>query len=79
MFPRSAGMKAVNGEWHRFRQEARQNAYSIEEFGPDERVKYNLDTARITGRENPDTYRYDPAIDLLGIDGRLVTELPRHE
>ena len=72
-------MKAIDSEWHKARQEARENAFSINEFGAAEIVRFDLDTARITGRENPDTYKYDPAIDLLGISGTDVRNIRRHD
>jgi len=56
MFKRGNSQKAVDSEWHEFRHEARKNAFDIQEFGPIDIEKYDLETARITGRENPETY-----------------------
>jgi len=78
-FRRSRSGEVVDAEWHQFRIDARQEHFSITEFGEVDRVKYDLETAGITGRDNPDTFRYNPVFDILGIDGRLATELPRHE
>lgn len=50
----------VNGEFLRFRAEARRTAMSAEEFGPIERERYDLDTAGINGEENPETYLAEP-------------------
>lgn len=77
MFPQSEDLKAVNKEYHKRREEARRNAYSLSEFGEQEIVRFDLDTARITGRENDRTYRKDPAIDLLGERGRDIREDPK--
>jgi len=75
MFERSRGSRAVSTDWHEFRLNARRNAYSKEEFSDEENIRYNLDTARITGRENPDTYTVDRPIDLLGTNGIDLREL----
>lgn len=54
--------KVVDPEWHRFRQNARENAFSPEEFSDIDRGRYNLDDddpvspAGITGEDNPRTY-----------------------
>lgn len=46
--------------WGEERQDARENAMSVEEFGPHQRDAYDLDDADIDGRENPQTYtRFD--------------------
>lgn len=66
MFRRSRGNKPLDSEWHEKRQEARKTAFSLAEFSQEEITRYDLDTARITGRDNPRTYEMDPAIDLLG-------------
>jgi len=79
MFPRSRCLKPIWSEWHESRQEARETAFSINEFGESEKVKYDLDTAGITGQDNIKSYKYRPAIDLLGVRGHIVQELPRHD
>lgn len=56
LLPEADG-KAIWSRWHEFRQEARRNAQSIDEFGAIEQELYDLDTAGITGRDNPETYR----------------------
>lgn len=54
--------RVVWGEWHDFRQEARETAFSEEEFSEADRQLYNLDeddplSARIKGgRYNDETY-----------------------
>ena len=78
-FRRSPSGKAIDSEWHTARREARENAFSINEFGDIEITRFDLDTARITGRENPDTYTLDPAIDLFGTAGKDIRSLRRHD
>ena len=58
--------KPLDSEWHEFRQEARENAFSINEFGDEEIVRYDLETARIDGSDNPDTFTGDRPIAILG-------------
>lgn len=48
------------------RQQARENAMSLDEFGEIEIEESDLDTARITGRENPRTYEIEPYGDKKG-------------
>lgn len=78
-FRRSPSGKAVDQEYHDFRREARQNSMSIGEYGPQEINRFDLETAKITGRDNKRTYEYDPTIDLLGVSGRIVQDTPRFE
>lgn len=55
--------KAVWEEWHRFRSFARRNAFSENEFSEIEQNRFDLDTARITGADNPKTFRTEPPLD----------------
>lgn len=75
MFPRSEGLKPIWSEWHEQRQEARETAFSLDEFGETEITKFDLDTAGITGQDNDRTYEWDPVIDLLGTSGTDVRRL----
>lgn len=50
------GGKAVWSEWHERRREARENHHSLTEFGEIEITTYDLDTAGVTGEDNPETY-----------------------
>jgi hypothetical protein len=59
MWARSENLKTVNSEWHLFRINARRTAFSKEEFSESEQVEYDLDTADITGKDNPRSYTYD--------------------
>jgi len=77
-FRRSPGVRSVDAEWHRNRQRAREQAYNgdlISQFSPEEIVKYELDTARITGRENPRMYLFNRAYDLFGQNGTDIRKL----
>ena len=74
MFRRSKSARPVDGEWHQRREEARRTAFSVNEFGPAEISKFNLDTARITGEDNPLSYTIDRPIDTLGENGRDIRE-----
>jgi len=56
MFKRGNSQKAIDSEWHEFRRDARSNAFDIGEFGDIDIERFDLETARITGREKPDTY-----------------------
>lgn len=77
MFPRDDGLKAVWSEWHEKRQRARETAFSPDEFGEIERIKFDLDDAGITGRANPRSYKGDRPIDLLGENAKDVRENPK--
>ena len=59
MFKRDNSQKPVDSEWHEFRANARRTAFSPAEFGDIETEKYDLETAGITGRENPETYLWE--------------------
>jgi hypothetical protein len=59
MWARQENLQAIWSEWHENRAEARRNAFSINEFGPIDQTKYDLDTAGITGEDNPRTYTVD--------------------
>lgn len=81
MWPQSENLKRVRADWHEFRREARESAFSIEEFGDTERVEYDLDTAGITGQDNPDSYDNNrPLADMDGVpsNGRDIRENPRN-
>jgi len=77
-FGRSPSARPVDREWHRNRQRAREQAYNgdlISQFSPEEIVKYELDTARITGEENPRMYLFNRAYDLFGQNGTDIRKL----
>lgn len=75
---RSPGARAIDADWHRRRQQAREQAYNSDLdtfFSDSEIVKYNLDTAQIDGSDNPRTWIWNRAIDLFGVNGTDVREL----
>ncbi|AGM11135.1 hypothetical protein M196_gp43 [Halorubrum tailed virus 4] len=76
-FRRSPGARPADADWHRGRQRARETAFnsSLDLFSETEKVKYELDTARVTGRENPQLYIWNRAIDVFGINGTDVRTL----
>lgn len=51
--------KPVSADWHRFREFARRTAMSPEEFSEITQTRYDLDTAQITGEQNPETWTGD--------------------
>lgn len=75
MFPRSDSGKAVDERWHAFRQKAKRIAFSPDEFSEVEKVRYDLDTAGITGRDNPRTFRMMRAMDALNQNGIDIRDL----
>lgn len=66
MFRQSEGSKPVDSQWHIEREEARRTAFSLAEFSQEDITRWDLDTARVNGSDNPRTFTYDPAIDILG-------------
>jgi len=68
-------MKPVNADWHLFRANARRTANSKEEFAEADQVKYDLDTAQITGEDNPRNFTYDRPVDILNENGTDVRDL----
>lgn len=54
---RSPSGKRVDSRWHEGRQNARETAVDIREFSDFDRVRYNLETAGITGQDYDGTYR----------------------
>ena len=72
MWPRQEGLQAIWGEWHEKREDARRNAFSVDEFGETDKVKFDLETAGITGEDNPRTYQFDRPLneERRGIDVR---------
>jgi hypothetical protein len=77
-FKRSEGAKAVDRDFHKTRQRARETGFRVNQFGDSEIVEYNLDTARINGSDNPLSYRVNRAIDFLHINGTDVRTLRDH-
>ena len=76
-FRRSNDVRAADADWHRGRQRAREQAYnsSLSIFSDKERVKYDLETARIDGSDNPRLWIWNRAIDVFGMNGMDIREL----
>ena len=76
-FRRSNDVRAVDADWHRQRQRARESAYnsSLNIFSDTEIVKYDLETARIDGSDNPRTYMWNRALDVFGTNGTDIRQL----
>lgn len=53
---RGNGGQPADEEWHAFREQARKTAFSKEEFSDIDQTRFDLDTAGITGEDNPDSY-----------------------
>lgn len=75
MFRQGESSKPVDEQWHLEREKARRTAFSTAEFSPQEITRWDLDTAQIDGSDNPRTFQYDPAIDILGTAKVDVREL----
>jgi len=68
-FARGETAKPVDSRWHRARINARKTAFSVDEFSDEDVLRYDLDTAGITGEDNPRTYTVNRPIDLLNENG----------
>lgn len=75
MFPESGSAKAVDKEWHKFRQSSREDAFSLGAFSENDIIRYNLDTAGITGEDNPRTFMFQRQLDTLGETGIDIRDL----
>jgi hypothetical protein len=71
---RKGPSKVLREDWHRFRQNARETAFHPELFADSDFIEFDLDTARITGEDNPRTYIWDRSIDLLDVNGYDVRD-----
>ena len=76
-FRRSNDVRVADSDWHRGRQRARESAFnsSLSIFSDEEIVKYDLDTARIDGSDNPRTFMWQRTIGLFGTNGTDIREL----
>lgn len=76
-FRRSNDVRVADADWHRQRQRARESAYnsSLSIFSDEERVKYDLESARIDGSDNPRLFMWQRTIDLFGMNGTDIREL----
>lgn len=78
MFPESNSAKAVDSRWHEKRETARQTTFSPAEWSKEERTRWDLDDAGITGRDNKRTYTVDRPIETEGApkNGTDIRTLP---
>ena len=76
-FHRSNDTRAIDADYHRGRQRARESAFnsSLSIFSDAEIVKYDLETARIDGSDNPRLFMWQRTIDLFGTNGTDIREL----
>ena len=76
-FRRSNDVRAADRDWQLSRQRARESAFnsSLSIFSDEEIVKYDLDTARIDGSDNPRLFMWQRTIDLFGTNGTDIREL----
>jgi len=68
-FTRGETAKPVDSRWHEARINARKTAFSVQEFSDEDVIRYDLDTADISGEDNPRTYTVNRPIDLLNENG----------
>lgn len=74
---RANGGSPIWRDWHVEREEARRSEMNEAFFGPIETERYDLDTAGITGEDNPETYRIEPygatqeSVDYREVDPRF--------
>lgn len=74
-FRRDRSGKHTDKEWHRNRHLARHHTFNLDDWSDEEIVRYDLDTADITGRLNPRSYTFDRDIDILKANGTDIREL----
>ena len=74
-FARSPGLKKADRRWHENRIRARRTGFNLTDFSDEEIVKYDLETARITGSDNARSFRLNPDIDILDVGGLDVRTL----
>ncbi len=74
-FARSPGLKKADRRWYENRIRARRTGFNLNDFSDEEIVKYDLETARITGSDNPQNFRLNPDIDILNVRGIDVQDL----
>jgi len=67
--------KFLTEKYHRFRENARQTAFHLDEFSEAERIEFDLEDAGITGKDNNRNYTYDRPVDIFGSNGFDIREL----
>lgn len=80
MWARQKSLEAIWSEWHENRAEARRHAFNLDEFGEIEKTKFDLDTAGVTGADNPRSFTVDRALNEVegqmnnGVDVRTLDD-----
>lgn len=72
---RSPSARAIDTDYLRGRQYARENYFNIDMASDEEIVRYNLDEIEITGEDVDRTYMVDRPIDLFGENGLDIRTL----
>jgi len=75
LFRQSQSGKHVDAEWHEVRALARLTTNSTDEWSDEDIIRYDLDTARITGKENIQNWLINRDIDNLGQNGTDIRTL----
>jgi hypothetical protein len=65
----------LNEKRPKFRQNARETAFSLAVFAPEDIEEYDLETAGVTGKDTNRNYKFNRSIDTLGSNGTDVREL----
>jgi len=70
--------KNISREWHETRERARRETWTIEEWGPIEQERYDLDELQFSGKDHPRTYVFYRAVsdDEIRVNGFDVRDLP---
>jgi len=74
-FRRSQSFKHIDEEWHETRHNARTFTFGLNDWGEEDIVKYDLDTAGITGRLNPRSFTIERPLDHFNANGTDIREL----
>jgi hypothetical protein len=74
-FRRSQSFKHIDEEWHETRNNARHFTFGLSDWGEEDIVKYDLETAGITGRLNARSYKFERPLDHFGSNGINLEDL----
>jgi len=76
LFRQSPSGKRIDSEWHTRRHQARTTTINLNQWSDEDIIRWNLDTAGITGRDVKRTYTLKRPYDTLGENGFDVRQLP---
>jgi len=78
MFREAESAKPIDAEVKEFRHRARTTSFNLDDFSEEEQVRYDLDTAGITGRDVPRNYKISRPLDAPGTvnNGFDIRDLP---